>query len=109
MVLVVTASGWRKTCATIPTFTGYNLDGGFAEYTLADERFCFLLSPAYSRPGKQPRFLCAGLIGYRADRMTGEKVRTLGIYGFGGGLLISLLRWQGMRAGKFLLSPVRVT
>ena len=65
-----------------PTFTGYTLDGGFAEYTLADERFCFPLPAAYTDVEAAP-LLCAGLIGYRAYRMAGENVETLGVYGFG--------------------------
>jgi propanol-preferring alcohol dehydrogenase len=65
-----------------PVFTGYNVDGGFAEYTLADERFCFPLPEAYSDVEAAP-LLCAGLIGYRTYRMAGEHVETLGIYGFG--------------------------
>ena len=63
-------------------FTGYDLDGGFAEYTLADERFCFPLPSGYRDTAAAP-LLCAGLIGYRAYRMAGEHVETLGIYGFG--------------------------
>ncbi len=65
-----------------PTFTGYNVDGGFAEYTVADERFCFPLPVAYTDVEAAP-LLCAGLIGYRAYRMAGENVETLGIFGFG--------------------------
>jgi len=65
-----------------PTFTGYHVDGGFADYTLADERFCFALPAQYSDLAVAP-LLCAGLIGYRTYRMAGENVETLGIYGFG--------------------------
>ena len=65
-----------------PIFTGYNVDGGFAEYAVADERFCFLLPIAYADEEAAP-LLCAGLIGYRTYRMAGENVKTLGIYGFG--------------------------
>ena len=65
-----------------PTFTGYDVDGGFAEYTLADERFCFPLPASYTDLEVAP-LLCAGLIGYRTYRMAGENVETLGIYGFG--------------------------
>ena len=65
-----------------PAFTGYDLDGGFAEYTLADERFCFPLPEDYPDLEAAP-LLCAGLIGYRTYRMAGENVETLGIYGFG--------------------------
>jgi len=65
-----------------PVFTGYNTDGGFAEYTVADERFCFHLPAGYSDLEVAP-LLCAGLIGYRTYRMAGGQVETLGIYGFG--------------------------
>jgi len=63
-------------------FTGYTLDGGFAEYALADERYCFTLPEGYSDVEAAP-LLCAGLIGYRAYRMAGEGIERLGIYGFG--------------------------
>jgi len=65
-----------------PVFTGYDRDGGFAEYAVADERFCFPLPDNYSNVEAAP-LLCAGLIGYRAYRMAGEHVEALGIYGFG--------------------------
>jgi len=63
-------------------FTGYTIDGGYAEYTLADQQYCFHLPEAYSDVKAAP-LLCAGLIGYRSYRMTGEGVERLGIYGFG--------------------------
>ena len=62
-------------------FTGYTLDGGYAEFTVADERFCFPIPDSYSDAEAAP-LLCAGLIGYRSLRKTGEAKR-LGIYGFG--------------------------
>jgi propanol-preferring alcohol dehydrogenase len=62
-------------------FTGYTLDGGYAEYTLADERFCFRIPDKYSDAEAAP-LLCAGLIGYRSLVKTGSAKR-LGIYGFG--------------------------
>jgi len=65
-----------------PQFTGYDLDGGFAEYTLADERYCFPLPADYDDVEAAP-LLCAGLIGYRTYRMAGEYAERLGIYGFG--------------------------
>ncbi len=63
-------------------FTGYTLDGGYAEYTVAHERYCFPVPPEYGDAEAAP-LLCAGLIGYRTYRMAGEKVERLGIYGFG--------------------------
>jgi alcohol dehydrogenase, propanol-preferring len=62
-------------------FTGYQIDGGYAELTLADARFCLPLPDAYSDAEAAP-LLCAGLIGHRALRMAGDPAR-LGIYGFG--------------------------
>lgn len=62
-------------------FTGYDRDGGYAEYTVADEAYCFLLPERYDNLHAAP-LLCAGLIGYRAYAMTGE-ARRLGLYGFG--------------------------
>jgi alcohol dehydrogenase, propanol-preferring len=62
-------------------FTGYQLDGGYAEYTVADARYCFPLPPAYSDIEAAP-LLCAGLIGYRSLRAAGDPER-VGLYGFG--------------------------
>src|SRR3954469_3335408 len=62
-------------------FTGYQVDGGYAEYTVADERFCFTLPEGYSDAEAAP-LLCAGLIGHRALTAAGDAER-LGIYGFG--------------------------
>ncbi len=63
-------------------FTGYTRDGGSAEYTAADQRYCFHLPANYGDLQAAP-LLCAGLIGYRSYRMTGTHVKHLGIYGFG--------------------------
>src|SRR5712691_1034259 len=62
-------------------FTGYQLDGGYAERVVADERFCFPLPDGYPDAEAAP-LLCAGLIGYRSLRMAGDAER-LGLYGFG--------------------------
>jgi alcohol dehydrogenase, propanol-preferring len=62
-------------------FTGYTLDGGYAEYAVADERFCVRIPSGYSPPEAAP-LLCAGLIGYRALAKTAD-ARKVGIYGFG--------------------------
>src|SRR5436309_11537387 len=62
-------------------FTGYTIDGGYAEFTVADSRFCFRLPDQYNDVDVAP-LLCAGLIGYRSLRKTGDAHR-LGIYGFG--------------------------
>ncbi len=62
-------------------FTGYDLDGGYAELAVADERFCFLLPEGYADEQAAP-LLCAGLIGYRALRLAGD-AEAIGLYGFG--------------------------
>jgi propanol-preferring alcohol dehydrogenase len=62
-------------------FTGYTLDGGYAQYTIADARFCFRLPPGYEDAHAAP-LLCAGLIGYRSYLKAGT-AKKLGIYGFG--------------------------
>lgn len=63
-------------------FTGYTIDGGYAEYTAADEKYCFHIPKEFNDSEAAP-LLCAGLIGYRTYRMAGEKCENLGIYGFG--------------------------
>jgi propanol-preferring alcohol dehydrogenase len=66
-----------------PVFTGYDRDGGFAEYAVADERYCFALPERYDDVHAAP-LLCAGLIGYRAYRLSGVSgPMRLGLYGFG--------------------------
>ncbi len=72
--------GEENLCAEA-RFTGYQLDGGYAEYALADARFCFALPARYDDASAAP-LLCAGLIGFRALRFSGD-ARRLGIYGFG--------------------------
>ncbi|MGD9682751.1 MAG: zinc-dependent alcohol dehydrogenase family protein, partial [Candidatus Obscuribacterales bacterium] len=64
-----------------PGFTGYTIDGGFAEYTVADAQYCFAIPERYDSPHAAP-LLCAGLIGWRSYRMAGVAER-LGLYGFG--------------------------
>ncbi len=65
-----------------PKFMGYTMNGGYADYAVADHRYCFHVPEGYSDTAAAP-LLCAGLIGYRSYRMIGENVRRLGIYGFG--------------------------
>jgi propanol-preferring alcohol dehydrogenase len=74
------SSGKENLCAKAK-FTGYTVDGGYAEYTVADQRFCFLIPDSYSDTGAAP-LMCAGLIGYRSLVKAGNAKR-LGIYGFG--------------------------
>lgn len=84
-----------------PKFTGYTIDGGFAEYTLSDERFCFPIPDTYSDLEAAP-LLCAGLIGYRSFVMTGEAER-VGLYGFGAAahIIIQLAIYQGRTVFAF--------
>jgi propanol-preferring alcohol dehydrogenase len=78
-------------------FTGYDLDGGYAEWAVADERFCFPLPDGYDDLEVAP-LLCAGLIGNRALRMTGDAER-LGLFGFGSAahIVAQVARAQGRR------------
>jgi propanol-preferring alcohol dehydrogenase len=82
-------------------FTGYQLDGGYAEYAVAAERFCFQLPESYSDVHAAP-LLCAGLIGYRSLRLAGDAER-LGLYGFGASahLVAQVARHQGRRVFAF--------
>jgi alcohol dehydrogenase, propanol-preferring len=82
-------------------FTGYQVDGGFAEATVADERYCLRIPELYSDVEVAP-LLCAGLIGYRSLMMTGEAER-LGLYGFGASahIIAQVARWQGRRVFAF--------
>jgi propanol-preferring alcohol dehydrogenase len=82
-------------------FTGYHLDGGYAEYLVADARYCFPLPDQVSDAAAAP-LLCAGLIGYRALRIAGESER-LGIYGFGAAahIIAQVARFQGREVYAF--------
>jgi len=64
-------------------FTGYTNDGGYAEYTAANQKYCFKIPAGYNMLEAAP-LLCAGLIGYRSYRLCGDNIKNLGIYGFGG-------------------------
>jgi propanol-preferring alcohol dehydrogenase len=82
-------------------FTGYQLDGGYAEHATADARFCFPIPPGFGDLDAAP-LLCAGLIGYRALHLAGDAER-LGLYGFGAAahLVIQVARFQGRRVFAF--------
>jgi len=82
-------------------FTGYDRDGGFAEYAVADERFCFALPGDYDDLDVAP-LLCSGLIGYRALRFTGDAER-LGLYGFGASahIIVQVALHQGRHVFAF--------
>ncbi len=95
------ASATARTCASSARFTGLDIDGGFAEWTVADERFCFELPAGYGDIEVAP-LLCAGLIGHRALRMTGD-ARRLGLYGFGAAahIVTQVALHQGRRVFAF--------
>ncbi len=82
-------------------FTGYTLDGGYAEYVVADQRFCFPIPQIYGDAEATP-LLCAGLIGYRSLLKTGEAKR-IGIYGFGAAahIVTQVARFQGREVYAF--------
>lgn len=87
-----------------PVFTGYTCHGGFAQYAVADERFCFRLPQVYEHANAAP-LLCAGLIGYRAYRLCGNgKARRIGLYGFGAAahILCQIAVAQGESVYAFL-------
>jgi alcohol dehydrogenase, propanol-preferring len=87
-------SGRENLCAQA-RFTGYQIDGGYGEFTIADQRFCFAVPAGYSDLEAAP-LLCAGLIGYRSLCMAGQ-ARRLGLYGFGAAahIIAQVARWQG--------------
>jgi propanol-preferring alcohol dehydrogenase len=93
-------SGRENLCDS-PFFTGYQVDGGYAEYTLANARYCFPIPERYSDAEAAP-LLCAGLIGYRAFRMAGEG-RRVGLYGFGAAahIIAQIARHQGREVYAF--------
>jgi propanol-preferring alcohol dehydrogenase len=94
-------AGRENLCARA-RFTGYQLDGGYAERMVADHRFCLRLPDGYPDLAAAP-LLCAGLIGYRALRMTGDAER-LGIFGFGAAahIVVQVARHQGRRVFGFV-------
>ena len=88
------ASGRENLCAAA-RFTGYQIDGGYADFAIADARYCFPLPDGFDDAEAAP-LLCAGLIGYRALVMAGD-ARRLGIYGFGAAahIVAQVARYQG--------------
>ena len=94
-------SGGRENLCDEGRFTGYDLDGGYAELAVADERFCFPIPDGFSDVQAAP-LLCAGLIGYRALRLVGEAER-IGFYGFGASahILCQVAVHQGRRVFAF--------
>jgi alcohol dehydrogenase, propanol-preferring len=101
-------SGRENLCDSA-RFTGYTLDGGYAEFTVADARYCFHLPERYNDIEVAP-LLCAGLIGYRSYRKTGD-ARRLGIYGFGNAahLIAQIAIYQGRELFAFTRSGDKAT
>jgi alcohol dehydrogenase, propanol-preferring len=93
-------SGRENLCASA-RFTGYQIDGGYAEYTVADARFCFPIPSGFTDAEAAP-LLCAGLIGYRALRLAGDAPR-LGLYGFGAAahIAVQVARHRGQKVYAF--------
>ena len=94
------ASGRENLCDAA-RFTGYHLDGGYAEYAVADARYCFPLPERYGDAEAAP-LLCAGLIGHRSLVAAGD-ARRLGIYGFGAAahIVCQVAAWQGREVFAF--------
>ncbi|EXI78237.1 MAG: Alcohol dehydrogenase [Candidatus Accumulibacter appositus] len=94
-------AGGAENLCDAAEFTGYTLDGGYAEFALADQGYCFSLPEQYSDAEAAP-LLCAGLIGYRALVAAGEG-RRLGIYGFGAAahIIAQVACWQGREVFAF--------
>jgi propanol-preferring alcohol dehydrogenase len=91
----------RENLCDAARFTGYDLDGGYAELAVADERFCFPVPEGYPDLQAEP-LLCAGLVGYRALRLAGDAER-LGLYGFGASahIVAQVASHQGRRVLAF--------
>jgi alcohol dehydrogenase, propanol-preferring len=91
----------RENLCDAARFTGYHLDGGYAEYAVAGQRYCFPIPAAYDDVAAAP-LLCAGLIGYRSLVMAGDAQR-LGLYGFGAAahIVAQVARHQGRRLFAF--------
>ena len=94
------ASGRENLCDQA-RFTGYQIDGGYAELTVADQRYCFAIPVDFDDVAAAP-LLCAGLIGHRTFRMAGEGER-IGIYGFGAAahIVAQIARYEGRRIFAF--------
>jgi len=92
----------RENLCDRPLFTGYTIDGGFAEYVVADQNYVFPIPPEYGDAEAAP-LLCAGLIGYRSYTLAGEGLTRLGIYGFGAAahIITQIARYQGIRVYAF--------
>jgi propanol-preferring alcohol dehydrogenase len=94
-------AGGHENLCDAPGFTGYTIDGGYADMTVADQHYVFSLPSGYSDAEAAP-LLCAGLIGYRSLRMAGDAMR-LGIYGFGAAahIVAQVARFEGREVFAF--------
>jgi alcohol dehydrogenase, propanol-preferring len=92
----------RENLCDRPLFTGYSIDGGFAEYAVGDHRYCHRLPDTYDDVAVAP-LLCAGLVGYRSYRMAGRDSLRLGFYGFGAAahLLMQIAAYEGKKVHAF--------
>ena len=93
-------SGRENLCVNA-RFTGYDIDGGYAQVTTANEAYCFAIPPTYDDAHAAP-LMCAGLIGYRSLKFAGDAER-IGIFGFGAAahIIVQVARWQGRRIFAF--------
>jgi alcohol dehydrogenase, propanol-preferring len=91
----------RENLCPLARFTGYQIDGGYAEYAVADARYCFPIDARFGDAEAAP-LMCAGLIGYRTLRMAGDAAR-IGIYGFGAAahIAVQVARHEGRRIFGF--------
>src|SRR5712692_2738058 len=101
------SSGRENLCGQA-RFTGYDVDGGYAEFAVADQRFCFAVPSDYRDLEAAP-LMCAGVIGYRSLKLAGDAER-LGLYGIGAAaqILIKVARFQGRRVFAFTRPEDRV-
>jgi alcohol dehydrogenase, propanol-preferring len=92
----------RENLCDFARFTGYDIDGGYAEWVVADERYCFPIPADFDDLAAAP-LLCAGLIGYRSLRLAGDGER-LGLYGFGAAahIIAQVALWEGRRVFAFV-------
>ena len=91
----------RENLCDLPEFTGYTRDGGYAEYAVAEARFCFPIPEGFDDVAAAP-LLCAGLIGHRSYRMCGE-LATLGLFGFGAAahIVAQIAAYEGKQVHAF--------
>ncbi len=92
----------KENLCDLPQFTGYTINGGFAEFTVAHQQYVFKLPKGYGDAEVAP-LLCAGLIGYRSYTMIGDDVKNLGIYGFGAAahIIAQIAVFQGVQVYAF--------